>query len=224
MIPDKVMPNSSCKSIEKQLISIVYGNGRGWAFSRKDFSLLAGAELVDKALSRLAEKGTVRRLCRGMYDYPLCSKWLKQELGPNMDQVAHAFARKFGWNIQVSGNAALNIMGISTQVPTRYLYLSDGPSKSYQILDQELSFKKARFTHLDFKYPQSALLVQAIEALGENAIDDAIIKRMAIYLNASSSLTPKKKQALAKDTQFVTSWVQSTVKSVLEMAVSEVQE
>lgn len=217
--PDKVMTYNSNKSIEKQLISVVYGNGRAWAFSRKDFSLLAEAELVDKALSRLAKKGTIRRLSRGLYDYPLFSKWLQQALGPDMDQVAHAIARKFGWNIQVSGNAALNIMGISTQVPTRYVYLSDGPSKTYQILDQELSFKKARFTHLNLKYPQSVLLVQAIEALGENGSDEATLKQMANYLHATTPFSAKKKQAIAKDTQYVTSWVQSKVQQVLEMAM-----
>lgn len=221
VFPDKFMIGDSSKSIEKQIISVVYGNGRGWSFSRKDFSLLADAESIDKALSRLAKKGTIRRLSRGLYDYPLYSKWLQQALGPDMDQVAHAIARKFGWNIQVSGNAALNIMGISTQVPTRYIYLSDGPSKSYQVLDQELSFKKARFTHLNLKYPQSALLVQGIEALGENGSDEASLKQMASYLHSTTAFSAKKKQAIAKDTQYVTSWVQRKVQKVLETAMSE---
>lgn len=224
VIPDKNMSDRVDKSIEKQIISAIYGNGRGWAFSRKDFSLLADAELVDKALSRLAKKGSIRRLARGMYDYPNYSKWLQQSLGPDMDQVAHAFARKFGWKIQVSGNAALNIMGISTQVPTRYVYLSEGPSKRYQILDQELNFKKARFTHLNLKYPQSALLVQAIAALGEDGINEQILHQMAAYLNSQSGLSDKRKLAIAKDTKFVTSWIQRNVQQVLDISMAKDQQ
>ena len=70
---------------------------------------------------------------RGLYDYPHYSKWLKQTLPADIAQVAHTLARKYGWTIQVTGNAALNIMRLSTQVPTRYLYLSDGSSKRYGI-------------------------------------------------------------------------------------------
>lgn len=218
------MSEKTDKSIEKQIISVIYGNGRGWAFSRKDFSLRADADLVDKALSRLAQKGTIRRLARGMYDYPHYSKWLQQKLGPDMDQVAHAFARKFAWSIQVSGNAALNIMGISTQVPTRYVYLSDGPSKSYQILDQELNFKKARFTHLNLKYPQSAMLVQAIAALGEDNINEQILQQMAAYIHSQPGSSAKRKLAIAKDTQFVTSWIQRVIQQVLDISIAKEQQ
>jgi predicted transcriptional regulator of viral defense system len=213
------MPNFSNKNIEKQLVSRIYGNGRGWAFSRKDFSLLGNAEHIDKVLSRLTQKGTIRRIARGLYDYPKYSKWLQQSLGPDMDQVAHALARKFGWNIQVTGNAALNILGISTQVPTRFTYLSDGNSKTYQILDQELSFKKAKLTHLNVKYPQSALLVQAIDALGEKELTEEQLARMAAYLSVQGPLSKNQQQALAKDTQYVTSWIQNAVQRVLKLAM-----
>lgn len=206
------------KSVEKQVINRIYGMGRGWAFSRKDFSLIAGAEIIDKSLSRLAQKGTIRRLARGLYDYPRFSRWLQQYLGPDMDQVAHALARKFGWNIQVTGNAALNILGVSTQVPTRYIYLSDGPSKTYGVEGGEIRFKKSRYTHLNLKLNQSALLVQAIEALGPEGLTPDAAQTMARYLGAQGPLSPKQRDAIAKDTRFVTSWVQASVIKVLELA------
>ncbi len=207
------------KSTENQILSKIYGMGRGWSFSRKDFSLLASAELIDKSLSRLAGKGTIRRLARGLYDYPRYSRWLQQTLGPDMDQVAHALARKFGWNIQVTGNAALNIMGISTQVPARYLYLSDGPSKTYQLDGVELSFKKARYTHLNLKLHQSALLVQAMDALGFEGVQAEQLEVMARYLTSQGPLSDKLKKAIAKDTQYVTSWIQGAITKILQLAV-----
>ena len=128
-------------ALEDTVLSRIYGRGRGWAFSKKDFSALGESGSIDRALSRMAEKGVIRRVMRGLYDYPAYSKLLKKDLSPDIDQVAQALARKFGWQIQISGNAALNIMGLSTQVPTQYLYLSDGPSKTYQVGNIGIEFK-----------------------------------------------------------------------------------
>ena len=64
-------------SIEKQVLSRIYGNGRGWAFSSKDF---ADIGRVDMALKRLQEKGTIRRVIRGIYDYPRYGELLKQNM------------------------------------------------------------------------------------------------------------------------------------------------
>lgn len=208
-------------SIEKQILNVVYGNGRGWSFSRKDFSLLGTPEAIDKALSRLEEKASIRRLTRGLYDYPRYSRLLDQTLGPDMDQAAHALARKFGWQIQVTGNAALNILGLSTQVPTQYLYLSDGPTKTYHLLGAELGFKKTRFTHLELKRTDSALLVQAIHSLGQQALTQEILNTMARYLAPTAPLPAKTHKAIAKDTQYVTAWIQETITQVLVLASKE---
>jgi integrase len=70
---------------------------------------------------------------RGIYDYPRFSKLLDQSLSPDIDQVARALARKFRWCIQPTGATALNFLGLSTQVPARAVYLSDGPDRVYQI-------------------------------------------------------------------------------------------
>lgn len=205
-------------SIEKHIVSLIYGMGRGWSFSRKDFSLVAAPESIDKALHRLEEKGTIRRIARGLYDYPRYSRLLNQSLGPDMDQAAHALARKFGWQIQVTGNAALNILGISTQVPTQYLYLSDGPSKTYNLMGAELGFKKTRFTHLDVKRTDSALLVQSIHSLGQHRLTPAVLNSMARYLAPEAPLPVKTHKAIAKDTRYVTAWVQEAITQVLAQA------
>lgn len=202
------------KSIENHIVSSIYGHGRGWSFSKKDFASLSQPGTIDRSLSRLVEKGTIRRLNRGIYDYPRFSKLLGQALGPDMDQVAHALARKYGWNIQVSGNAALNILGLSTQIPTQYLYLSDGASKVYDIAGQSLVFQKTKMTHLDLKYPQSALLVQAIVALGKMPL--SVPQRAAIrqYLQADGEMSPTLAARIQKDTQYVTSWIFEVIKQV----------
>lgn len=195
------------QTIEKNIINRVYGNGRGWVFFGNDFADLGQADAIDKALSRLAKAGQIRRVLRGLYDYPKFSTMLNKALSADIDQVAHALARKFGWEIQVSGNAALNILRLSTQVPTRYVYHSSGPSRTYQLDSITLSFKKTALKDMGLKDAQSALLVQALKALKKKVLSQAEQRTIADYF-------PKQRHAkIIKETRYVTSWVHELIKA-----------
>ena len=117
------------QSTENKVISRIRGTGMGWAFSPRDFLDLGERPTIDSALHRLVQQGKIRRIIRGIYDFPRASKFLKGPLSPDIDQVARALARKFRWRIQPSGATALNILGLSTQVPARIVYRSDGPDR-----------------------------------------------------------------------------------------------
>lgn len=196
------------KSIENKVLNRIYGHGRGWSFSKKDFIDLGSENAVDKSLIRLLEKGKIRRVIRGMYDYPGYSKLLDKELPPDIDQVAHALARKYGWNIQISGNTALNILGLSTQVPTKYLYYTDGKSKTYKIGNVILEFKKSTLKDIGMKYPESALLVQAIKSIGKRELTQEEKQQIRSYFSSD------KQKRILKDTKYTTSWVYETIKSI----------
>jgi hypothetical protein len=211
-------------TLESSIVSRIYGRGRGWSFSKKDFSAIGESGSIDRTLSRMAEKGAIRRIMRGLYDYPAYSKLLQKDLSPDIDQVAQALARKFGWQIQISGNAALNVTGLSTQVPTQYLYLSHGPSKTYQIGNVAIEFKKTRFTQLGLKYKQSEVLVQAIQMLGERTLTNDEKQKITHYLASTSGvkdvvesgqLSELQVNRILKDTQYVTSWIARNIRQVL---------
>ncbi len=193
------------KSNEKQALSRIYGNGRGWAFSPKDFADLGR---IDMALNRLIKKGTIRRVIRGIYDYPRYSELLQQELGPDIHQVAKALARKFGWRIEASGQSAANLIGITTQIPSQYIYQSDGPNRNYQIDKTTLQFKHINFKEIGFKTDESALIVHAIRSLGESNITPKIVSQIRTWLPA------KKRKRVLKDTERVTGWVFSAIKKI----------
>src|SRR4051812_12476316 len=99
---------------------------------------MGGRPTVDSALHRLERNGSIRRTIRGIYDRPQFSKLLSTKLGPDLDQVAQALARKFGWRIQARGAVALNLLRLSMQVPARAVYLSDGPNRLYPIMRTSL--------------------------------------------------------------------------------------
>lgn len=198
------------QTIEDKVISRIYGNGRGWAFFRNDFSDLGSPESIDQALSRLVKKQRVRRVMRGIYDYPKFSKLLDREVPPDIDQVAQALARKFGWSIQVSGNTALNVLGLSTQMPGKYLYLSNGKTTRYLIGKQELSFKKTSLKDSGHKYPETALVVEAVKALDKKQLDS---KDRAVIQNYFNARTQEK---ILKDARYTTSWVYEEIKAIFK--------
>lgn len=193
------------QSIEKKVISRIYGNGRGWVFSPKDFSDLGSRSSIDVALHRLCTKDTIRRVTRGVYDYPQYSKRLGRTLSSDVDQVARALARKFGWNIQPTGMAALNALRLSTQIQGQNVYLSDGPNRTYTIGKQELIFKHTQRRESGFKHHESALLVQGLKTLGPDRITSDTIAKLREWLPEDLRLK------VIKDTGLITGWIRDAV-------------
>jgi hypothetical protein len=189
------------QSVENKIFSRIRRKGPGWTFSNKDVSDCGRAGAVDLALHRLLKAGKIRRVCRGVYDYPQYSELLQQTMSPDIDQVAHALARRSGWRMQPSGNTALNILGLSTQVPAQFTYLSDGPNRQYRIDSTELTFKKTALKEAGLKDRKSALLVQALKALGRDRITDDIIDMARERLSASE------RQRILKDARYVSGWI-----------------
>lgn len=194
--------------IEKYILKKIYGHGRGWSFSQNDFAHLGSREAIDLALYRLHKKGTIRRVLRGLYDYPLFSALLNTQLSPDVDQAAHALARKFGWHIQPSGPAALNFMGLSTQVPGRFVYLSDGPARSYRMEKVELVFENTPLKETGFKLPESALMVQGLHSLGSEKITEDVMAKMRQWLD------PTLRAKVLKDTRTARGWIYEAIRTI----------
>jgi hypothetical protein len=197
----------SCKN---KTSARIYGKQRGWAFSKIDFLDLGSDADIRKALSELAAKGTIRRVLRGIYDYPRISTLLDSEMGPDLDQLARALARRSGWRVQPSENTALNILGLSTQVPAQRVYLSDGPSKTYAVGKQQLVFKKRTLKESVFKHKESELVVQALKALEQERIDEMVCQKL------SKQWTPKLWRKIVRDTKTAPAWVHGIIRTISE--------
>ena len=196
------------KNISESCFYFIAGHGRGWAFSPSDLAGRFTRQQVDSLLSELTRQGKIRRVARGIYDYPRYSELLQKTLSPDIDQVAAAYARKFGWRIEVSGESALNLLGLSTQVPGRYVYLSDGPNRRYEVSGVELEFKKSALKDIGFKYRESSLLVQALKALGKAHETPELIEQ------ARQQIAPAQFERILKDTQGVTGWIFEAIKQI----------
>lgn len=152
---------------------------RGWVFTPRDFLDVGSRAAVDQVLSRLAKQGMIRRLDRGIYDYPKQSKLLGM-LSPSPDSIARALA--VGDYIFPSGAMAANTLGLSTQVPAKPAYLTNATNRTRRVAGQTIQLKRARVALLD-NIPTSAnLALQALSYLGRHNIDDQIINRCARVL------------------------------------------
>lgn len=198
------------KSVEQQILDRIHVEKDGWAFSQADFAHLARREAVDQALSRLQRRGHLRRVVRGVYDLPRVSPFLGHILGPDPDAVAAALARKFGWRIQPSGVTALNRLGLSTQVPGRHVYLSDGPSRRFLLGNVELAFRHTALKEAGFAHPESALLVQALKALGEDHVTPDVEASLRRWLPVQLRAT------ILQDTGTATGWVRKVLRRALQ--------
>ncbi|MDD3026423.1 MULTISPECIES: DUF6088 family protein [Aliarcobacter] len=187
----------------------IAGHGRGWAFSSVDLINKFDRQQIDNVLSDLSKDKKIRRVARGIYDYPKYSELLKKELSPDIEQVALAIARKFNWRIEVSGNSALNILNLSTQIQAKYIYLSDGPNRSYKLLnDVVIEFKKSTLKDIGFKYKESSLIVQALKELGKENITNETIEKI------KDKIEPKMYEKILKDTQTTTVWIYEIIKKI----------
>lgn len=97
------------KAIEDGILSRTYGNGRGRIFPQGDFGDPGRRSAVDFSLHRSEKAGRIRRANRGIHDYPRHSEVPKKAVAPDIDQAAHALARKFAWRIQSGGVTARNL-------------------------------------------------------------------------------------------------------------------
>ena len=196
------------QSIEDNIYMRISGKGRLWAFSETDFGDIGSREAVRQALVRLVKQGKIRRVIRGLYDYPKYSELLKQQVSPDLSQVAQALARKFGWRIQPSGDTAVNFLGLSTQVAGKIVYFSDGSDREYQIGKQSLIFKKTMLKHAGLKYPETALIVQALDALTQDRFNAEIARKIRSHFDEGML------KKILLDAQSVKGWIHKCIRII----------
>jgi len=190
--------------IEKKVKDKILGQGRGWCFGVIQFLDLGNDNSVRKALSALCKKGVIRRLTQGIYDYPETHEILGL-IPPDISKAAQAIADKNGVQIQATGSHAANLLGLSTQVPGRVVFLTEGPSKRVKIGNQEIIFKRATLKVMAATGTKEGLLIQALKSFGKGNISKETEKRIAKLLRSSSE------ESLRENMRFAPAWARSLI-------------
>lgn len=197
--------------IDQQILNAITALGHGAVFVPTDFLSLGNRQTVDIVLHRLARKGTIRRLARGIYDFSKEHPKLGT-LQPSPEKIAKALVGRDCTRIQPTGSYAANILGLSEQVPAKVVFLTDGPSRMVKIGSTTIQLRRTTPKNMAMAGRLSGLLVQAFRELGKENVTPERLEHLkrTIPLNA--------RKELLKDIRFTPEWMHSIFKELAEEA------
>ena len=198
----------SSTSLMSQIKTQIRKAEYGAVFVSVDFAELADKARIGVVLSRLEAEGLIRRVLRGVYYKPEYSDFLQEYIAPMPDAVARAIARNYGWTIVPSGDTALNLLGLSTQIPAAWVYVSDGKYADYSYDNTTIRFKRTTNKEISKLSYKTALVVQALKALGKENVDEIVIRKL------QSSLTKIEKKTMLSEAKAATSWIYEFIKMI----------
>jgi len=194
-------------SVQDQVLARIRAKRSGSVFVPVDFLDLGGRAAVDQALSRLVRDGALRRVARGVYDRPKRHA-RRGALSPSLPSVAAAIARSTGSRLQVSGAQAANQLGLSTQVPARLSYLTDGATRTIRVGKQVIEFRHASPRALAGAGAAAGSVIQALGYLGRSGITADVVTRVR------SVLADEDRKAVGKLIVSAPAWMRSWVQAI----------
>lgn len=200
------------QTIESKIYDKVRKCGRGTLFSSSDFPSFGEPKSVLKALERMVASGKIIRVARGIYCYPKIDKVLG--LGvicPSFEEVAQYIAKRDRARIVPTGSYALNVLGLSTQVPANVVYLTDGMPRKVKLLSgRGITFVKTAPRNLAFTNRLAMMLTFALKEIGEGNVT-AEQKRHILGL-----LKNEDRAAIERDYPLMPAWVQVLIMKLYE--------
>jgi hypothetical protein len=197
-------------SIQDEIFDRIRKRGRGQVFVPKDFLDLGSRDAADQALSRLVKRGDIVRVGRGLYHFPRINERLGIPLGPDLDEIADALARQTGSRIVPSGAVAANRLGLSTQVPAKPVYLTDGRTRQVRLGNTTIQIRHAAPKELPVGSRTSSMVFQALRHLGRAAVDDQVMAKLR------HALSPDQRRKLLRDARYTTDWIAAIVRQIAQ--------
>lgn len=177
-----------------------------------DFSDLNGNEkVVSRALSAEEKKGNIVRLAKGMYLRPKSTRF--GIVYPSVDEMVKAIAHRDKSKVQPCGMTALNMLGLSTQVPTKYTYLTSGSSRKLNLGDRIIELKRSVPKNFVFKTTLGALLMQALKSLGEKNISKLEIVQIRKLID-----NEKRMEQFKLDILLMPIWMRKLITNIINNA------
>lgn len=190
----------------KEEIETKYNNE---LFTIKDYVHLGGYDTIKRLLIRLENEGEIVRVIDGIYTKPKYSKLTNELVSVTHHKLALKIADNFSWKIIPTGLHALNMLGLSLQVPTTYEYLSNGPYRSYFYNGKEIKFKNTRNNDISELSYKTALVISSLRTIGKDNINNDVINKL------KETLTNEEKKTVLKESNKITSWIYEIIRKVV---------
>jgi hypothetical protein len=174
---------------------------QGTAVPAEDFLDLGERSAVDQALSRLVRQGVIRRVRRGLYELPRIGKLLNEPIVQSPDELVRAWARKNGLRVVPSGAHAANLLGLSTQVPAKIVYYTNGRTRTLRLGPYSIKLlnRGPKTMEVDGRMPP--LVFQALRHLGRSGVTPEAIDRLRLVLSQ------KDKAELKDNLRYAVAWM-----------------
>ncbi len=195
-------------SIEKQIEEQIELAKGGTVFYPADFEKYGSIKAVNVALHRLTKLSIIKRLAFGIYAKPIKSK-LIGDVYPGAEEVAIAIARRDNARLLPTGAYAQNRLGLSTQVPMRLVYLTDGPTRKIKVGKTTILFKKASPKKMALRGEISKLVVMALGDIGKGNVTTDEENRILKLLKK------EKPELLKHDIRMAPRWIAEIMAKVL---------
>jgi hypothetical protein len=205
MKPVRHLPNS----VENKVLTRIRRSGRGSVFVPGDFHDLGNRQAIDFAIHRLVKQGQLRRLARGLYDYPKFHPQLGL-LSPSVDAIAQALAGRDRLRLQPSAAYAANLLHLSEQVPAKAIFLTDGPSKRVKVGAREIVLKRTTPRAMAAAGRMSGLIIQGLKHLGKQHVT---MERIAPLRKLVSN---KDRKQLERDIPLAPAWMHRFLQAVVD--------
>jgi hypothetical protein len=200
---------NSTQSVDSQILARIRGKGKGSVFVPGDFLDLGSRQAVGLALHRLAKKGTIRRLARGVYDFPKRHPILGL-LFPSADAIARALAGRDRTRLQPAGAYAANTLGLSEQVPAKAVFLTDGPSRTVKIGPMTIQLRQTTPRNMAAAGRLSGLVIQALRELGASHVT---LERIA---HLKRTIPAGRRSELLNDLTLAPAWMHPILRALAE--------
>ena len=197
-------------SIITQIHERIKEQGHDEVYIVSDFLDLGEYHAVRKALLRLEESGKIKKIIRGVYYYPRYSALIDEYEAPSPSGVAETLARKYNWTIAPCGDTALNQLGLSTQVPAKWSYISDGPYHEFQIGSITIEFKHRSNKEVSKISRQTATIIQALKSIGKEHITDRHLNIIKKHLTADEKVN------ILNEAKQSSVWIYNIMKKICE--------
>ncbi len=183
-----------------KIIRRIRAKKRGWVFTPKDFIDIASRNLIDVTLHRLVKQGMIRKLDKGIYDFPI----VHQKLGilaPNPTLIAQAIVNKTGDILHQSSATVANQLGLDTQVPAKQVYITSRKAVKKKVGNYLIVFQHSKYTGDQSLTENIVNVVNVLRHYGKNNVSQLMIKQL------SQTLSEKDKTLFLKNITKFPDWM-----------------
>jgi hypothetical protein len=196
-------------TVENKIFTKIKKAKRGALFFGDNFASFGNAETIRRTLNRLVETGEIDRVASGIFVRPQIDKIIGK-ITPKIEDIADAIARRDKAKIVPTGAYALNRLGLSTQVPMKIVYLTDGSARNIKVGNYTISFIRTSPKNVAAIGKISRLAIQALKSIGKENVSPKEIEQI------QNALMKEKVSYLEHDLRIAPAWIKEVIRYSLE--------